>query len=133
MKSAPLDSKLLDESPVGNLDSNLIDQPHEARAQIGVARRDITPPFGIYGPVWGFSTHDGSSRGTHKPIYATALAITPQAGRHGQIQLHLKLTYLNLLALTSFGEIDQDELARVNLQRVNPYALIRSLSVRLTL
>ena len=91
MKSAPLDSNLLDESPVGNLDSNLIDQPHEARAQIGVARRDITPPFGIYGPVWGFSTHDGSSRGTHKPIYATALAITPQSGAKPTVIVALDL------------------------------------------
>lgn len=49
-------------------------EPHEARAWIGVARRDITPPFGIYGPVWGFSSHDGSSRGTHKPLSATALS-----------------------------------------------------------
>lgn len=50
-------------------------EPHEARVRVGVARRDITPPFGIYGPVWGFSTHDGSSRGTHKPLSATALAL----------------------------------------------------------
>ena len=54
MTIAPMDSKLLSESPAGVLDSNLIDQPHEARAEIGVSRRDITPPFGIYGPVWGF-------------------------------------------------------------------------------
>jgi hypothetical protein len=49
--------------------------PHEARSWIGVGRRDITPPFGIYGPVWGSSPHDGSSRGTHKPLYATALSL----------------------------------------------------------
>ena len=75
-----MDSKALDETPSTFADPNLIDQPNEARAVIGVSRRDITPPFGIYGPVWGFSTHDGSSRGTHKPIYATALAITAQPG-----------------------------------------------------
>lgn len=49
--------------------------PHETRAWIGIARRDITPPYGIYGPVWGFSTHDGSSCGTHKPLSATAMAL----------------------------------------------------------
>lgn len=54
--------------------TKLVDTPTEARMLIGVARRDITPPFGIYGPVWGFSTHDGSSIGTHKPLYATAMA-----------------------------------------------------------
>lgn len=80
MTTAPMDSKALDESPSKVSDPNLIDQPHEARAVIGVSRRDITPPFGIYGPVWGFSTHDGSSRGTHKPLFATALAITAQSG-----------------------------------------------------
>jgi hypothetical protein len=80
MTTAPMDSKALDETPSTFADPNLIDQPNEARAVIGVSRRDITPPFGIYGPVWGFSTHDGSSRGTHKPIYATALAITAPPG-----------------------------------------------------
>lgn len=56
-----------------------MDQPYEARGLIGIARRDITPPFGIYGPVWGFSTHDGSSQGTHKPIFATALVFSAKA------------------------------------------------------
>ena len=59
--------------------ATLIDQSKEARLLIGVGERDITPPFGIYGPVWGFSTHDGSSRGTHRPIYATALALRASA------------------------------------------------------
>jgi len=81
MSSSALDSKSLNESPINDVVGNLVDQPHEARALIGIARRDITPPFGIYGPVWGFSTHDGSSRGTHKPIYATALSITPTPGQ----------------------------------------------------
>ncbi|MDA2963195.1 MAG: neutral/alkaline non-lysosomal ceramidase N-terminal domain-containing protein [Actinomycetota bacterium] len=71
-----LSSDSLDETVFTRLNANLIDQPHEASGLIGIARRDITPPFGIYGPVWGFSTHDGSSQGTHKSIYATALAIT---------------------------------------------------------
>lgn len=74
-----LSSDSLDENLLGNISESLIDQPHEARGLIGIARRDITPPFGIYGPVWGFSTHDGSSRGTHKPIFATALVFSTQA------------------------------------------------------
>ena len=49
--------------------------PFEAKGWFGVARRDITPPYGIYGPVWGFSTHDGRSTGTHAPLVATALAM----------------------------------------------------------
>jgi hypothetical protein len=58
------------------------ERPSEAEASIGVGRRDITPPFGIYGPVWGSSTHDGSSRGTHKPLLATALSIRPEGHSH---------------------------------------------------
>ncbi len=47
--------------------------PFEGRAQIGFARRDITPPFGIYGRMWGASNHD-KSEGTHKPLFATVMA-----------------------------------------------------------
>lgn len=70
----------LSETPVDGGEVGLVDQPAEARCLVGVARRDITPPFGIYGPVWGFSTHDGSSRGTHRPLLATALALQPEGG-----------------------------------------------------
>ena len=47
--------------------------PFEGKALIGFARRDITPPFGIYGRMWGASNHD-QSEGTHKPLYVTAMA-----------------------------------------------------------
>lgn len=70
----------LSETPLPAGGSTLVDQPYEAACLVGVARRDITPPFGIYGPVWGFSTHDGSSRGTHRPLLITALALTPAGG-----------------------------------------------------
>ena len=48
--------------------------PFEGRALIGFARRDITPPFGIYGRMWGASNHD-KSEGTHRALYVTAMAI----------------------------------------------------------
>lgn len=47
--------------------------PFEGEAEIGFARRDITPPFGIYGRMWGASSHD-KSEGTHKALYVTAMA-----------------------------------------------------------
>lgn len=48
--------------------------PFEGQALIGFARRDITPPFGIYGRMWGASSHD-KSEGTHKSLFVTAMAI----------------------------------------------------------
>ncbi|MEX0675951.1 MAG: hypothetical protein WD063_02670 [Pirellulales bacterium] len=41
------------------------------------ARRDITPPVGIYHRMWGAATHDRST-GVHRPLTATALALAPE-------------------------------------------------------
>ncbi len=41
---------------------------------IGVARRDITPPVGIYARNWGAATHDVAA-GIHRPLTATALSL----------------------------------------------------------
>jgi hypothetical protein len=43
-----------------------------------IARRDITPPVGIYHRMWGAATHDRST-GIHRPLVATALALQPPA------------------------------------------------------
>jgi len=48
--------------------------PSEGRALLGISRREITPPVGIYGRMWGASNHD-KSEGTHKALYVTALSI----------------------------------------------------------
>jgi hypothetical protein len=42
--------------------------------QGAVARRDITPPVGIYHRMWGAAKHDQST-GVHRPLLATALAL----------------------------------------------------------
>jgi hypothetical protein len=34
--------------------------PDEGQALIGISRREITPPVGIYGRMWGASTHERS-------------------------------------------------------------------------
>jgi hypothetical protein len=52
-----------------------VDAP-EARARIGVARCDVTPPVGIYHRMWGAATHDRST-GVHRPLTATAMYLTP--------------------------------------------------------
>lgn len=41
-----------------------------------IARRDITPPVGIYHRMWGAATHDRST-GVHRPLTATTLALAP--------------------------------------------------------
>ncbi len=45
---------------------------------IGVARRDITPPAGIFVRIWGPATEDVST-GTHRPLTLTALALRATA------------------------------------------------------
>ncbi len=42
--------------------------------RIGAARRDITPPVGIYARMWGAAKHD-TAKGVHRPLTATALAV----------------------------------------------------------
>ena len=49
----------------------------QSRCQAGVARRDITPPVGIYHRMWGAATHDRST-GIHRPLTATILTMQPE-------------------------------------------------------
>ena len=43
--------------------------------RVGVGRRDITPPVGIYSRNWGAALHD-TAEGVHRPLLATALALS---------------------------------------------------------
>ncbi|MBI3922537.1 MAG: neutral/alkaline non-lysosomal ceramidase N-terminal domain-containing protein [Armatimonadetes bacterium] len=52
--------------------------PH-TRCVFGIARRDTTPPVGIYYRNWGASLHD-IAEGVHRPFTATAMAFGPLAG-----------------------------------------------------
>ncbi|HMQ31463.1 MAG TPA: hypothetical protein PKD53_12100 [Chloroflexaceae bacterium] len=49
------------------------------RCAVGVARRDVTPPVGIYARSWGAARHD-VAEGVHRPLTATAAALRPLAG-----------------------------------------------------
>ena len=53
-----------------------VDTPQSA-CLAGVARRDITPPVGIYHRMWGAATHDRAT-GIHRPLVCTALALAPR-------------------------------------------------------
>ena len=46
------------------------------RCSFGVARRDVTPPVGIYARSWGAATHD-VAEGVHRPFSATAGVFAP--------------------------------------------------------
>jgi hypothetical protein len=48
----------------------------QSRCRLGIARRDITPPAGIYHRMWGAAAHD-RSEGVHRPLLATALVLAP--------------------------------------------------------
>ena len=47
--------------------------------RFGVARRDVTPPVGIYSRSWGAATHD-VAEGVHRPLTATAAVFAPLDG-----------------------------------------------------
>ncbi|MDW8351769.1 MAG: neutral/alkaline non-lysosomal ceramidase N-terminal domain-containing protein [Anaerolineae bacterium] len=56
---------------------------------IGVARRDITPPIGIYNRNWGAAT-DEVATGIHRPLTLTALTLQ-RAAEHAQPLVLLSL------------------------------------------
>jgi hypothetical protein len=62
-------------SPIGPTAApGLADPVPGFAGSIGVARRDITPPAGIFFRIWGPATEDVST-GTHRPLTLTALAL----------------------------------------------------------
>lgn len=55
----------------------------QSRCQVGVARRDITPPVGIYHRMWGAAKHDRST-GIHRPLTSTVLFMQPHTINDGK-------------------------------------------------
>lgn len=47
--------------------------------RIGIARRDITPPVGVYSRNWGAAKHD-VAESIHRPLTLTAVTLTPLTG-----------------------------------------------------
>lgn len=66
---------------------------------IGVARRDTTPPPGIYARMWGAATHD-RAEGVHRPLSTTVLAL--QAGPSEPVRL---LVAIDLALLGDLGAL----------------------------
>jgi len=59
--------------------ASMVEAPFAASLQAGVARRDITPPVGIYARHWGAAEHD-VAEGIHRPLTATVLAMHTVTG-----------------------------------------------------
>lgn len=62
----------------GSLPADLV--PPSASLWAGIARRDITPPVGIYARMWGAARHD-VAEGVHRPLYATVVAMSEDRDR----------------------------------------------------
>lgn len=75
----------------------LIVEPFEGAALFGFARRDITPPFGIYGRMWGASSHD-RSEGTDKPLLVTAMAFKAEGSKQPALLVGVDAASLGDLA-----------------------------------
>ena len=52
--------------------------PRAFRGLLGVARRDVTPPVGIYARQWGAALHD-VAEGVHRPLTMTVLVLRASA------------------------------------------------------
>ncbi len=50
-----------------------------SRLRLGYARRDITPPVGIYHRMWGAARHDAAT-GVHRPLHIDVLILEPLGG-----------------------------------------------------
>lgn len=58
---------------------NVLRHP-EFSGRIGVARKDITPPVGIYSRTWGSARHD-QAEGVHRPLLGSCVSLTDHDGR----------------------------------------------------
>jgi hypothetical protein len=83
-----------------------IDTP-QSRCVAGVARRDVTPPVGIYHRTWGAATHDRAT-GVHRPLTATALIFQARNGRqsvdHEQVIIAVDLCQLGACEMQALLE-----------------------------
>lgn len=65
---------------------------------IGVARRDISPPAGIFFRNWGAADHD-ESQGSHRPLTVTVLSICPGSKHADSTATPHDVSHLLLVAI----------------------------------
>ena len=78
-------------------------RPSAFRGLAGAARRDTTPPHGIYARMWGAALHDRAA-GTHRPLCATALALRASAEEPLRLLIALDLAMLGDIGNPADGE-----------------------------
>jgi hypothetical protein len=66
---------------------------------VGIARRDITAPVGIYARFWGAAKHDVAT-GIHRPSSVTAAVIEPISGKAGPRLALVALDYCTFMPQT---------------------------------
>jgi hypothetical protein len=71
---------------------------------MGLARRDTTPPPGIYSRMWGAAAHDVAD-GVHRPLSVTVLALQARQGDRPRLLVALDIALLGDLG----GASDSDE------------------------
>ena len=70
---------------------------------MGCARRDTTPPVGIYARMWGAAAHD-VAEGVHRPLSATVLALQAREGDRTRLLVALDIALLGDLGGSADGE-----------------------------
>lgn len=70
---------------------------------IGFARRDTTPPAGIYARMWGAAKHD-TADGVHRPLSAAALALRSSPSSRPRLLVGLDIALLGDLGGASDEE-----------------------------
>lgn len=66
-----------------------------SRLHLGYARRDITPPVGIYHRMWGAARHDAAT-GIHRPLHADILVLEPAGGDPARRLVRVQLDFVHL-------------------------------------
>lgn len=64
--------------------------------RFGLARADITPPVGIYHPMWGAARHHRAT-GIHRPLTAEVIALAPLAAEEATV-LRIQLDHIGMTA-----------------------------------
>ena len=66
-----------------------------SRLRLGYARRDITPPVGIYHRMWGAARHDAAT-GVHRALHIDVLILEPLGGDPNERHVRVQTDFVHL-------------------------------------
>ncbi len=92
------------------MSSTTLQRVPTSHLRLGIARADITPPTGIYHPMWGAARHHRAT-GVHRPLYADLLLFAPLQGGDMWAQVQLDMVGLSRKSHTQFLQAVADALA----------------------